>query len=163
MNRCEPWFTQLKVCHQSHRLGPELCRISQKREGHGTKRLARGQICGNKWAKNPSKHGLKGAQNDQKCVLDPKMMLFYHNFILWLKKKFHDREVQKRISPKLIFSLRERIFCAFLAHFFCIFLRIFPGALHCVIRPYLLETPRIDQSVISYDTNNGRGCGCQSF
>ncbi len=37
------------------------------RRGHGTKRLARGQICGNKWAKNPSKHGSEmcvGPKND---------------------------------------------------------------------------------------------------
>ncbi len=40
-----------------------------------------------------------------------------------------DREVQKRISPKLIFPLKRAFFAHFLAHFphFCAFLRIFSG------------------------------------
>ncbi len=51
-------------------------------EGRAIIRLAHRPICGHKWTKNPSKYGLKGAQNGQNFVLGPKIMLFYHNFIL---------------------------------------------------------------------------------
>ncbi len=97
------------------------------REGHGTGHkvtFAIHYVAISDPKKNPSKYGIQGIQNDQKCVLDPKkMMLFNHNFKVWLKNVFSWQGSPKMMKSKSPILEQRAHFCAFLAH--C--LRIFSG------------------------------------